>query len=442
MVKIDKVDPDGLLGTHPVAAGDRLSRINGVEMRDLLDVRFAAAEDRLSLEFVRPNGSEYTVDLAKHPDRDLGLVFEPMKIRACNNKCDFCFVFQQPKKTLRRELYIMDDDYRYSFLYGNFITLTNIDEADIRRIIHQRLSPLYISVHATDDPVRREFLRSSDAMPIVPLLQRLAGHGIRMHTQVVVIPDFNDGDILERTIDDLAGLYPAVESLAVVPVGLTRYRSNLPNVKTVTRTYARRMVSHLRRQGDALRQKLGVGFLYTADEFFVLAGAPFPRGTYYDDYAQVENGVGLCRQLLDHFRRERGKLPERLDESLVLHWVTGDSAATFLLPHVVASLNRIANLTIVPVIVRNHFYGESVTVSGLLTGRDILEALVAQRPRGGVVLLPPNCLNSEGLFLDDLSIETLRTELGLPVVRTVYEFMPVLRNLLLTPARIRGTRAA
>jgi putative radical SAM enzyme (TIGR03279 family) len=441
MVRIEKVDPDGPLGPHRVASGDRLHRINGVEMRDLLDVRFAAAEERLALEFVRPNGATYTVELAKHPDLDLGLELEPMKIRACNNSCDFCFVFQQPKKTMRRELYIMDDDYRYSFLYGNFITLTNVDETDIARIIEQRLSPLYVSVHATDDGVRREFLRSPDAMSIMPLLGRLAGHGIQMHTQIVVIPGFNDGEILERSISNLAELYPAVQSLAVVPVGLTRYRSNLPNVETVTRPYARRTVARLREVENQMRERLGVGFVYTADEFFVLAGAPFARGPYYDDFAQFENGVGMGRQLLDHFRRERSKFPERLDEPLDIHWVTGESAATFLLPRVIDSLNQIENLTVTPVVVANEFFGHSVTVSGLLTGRDIVEALKRRKPRSGMVLLPPNCLNHDGLFLDDLPVSALSAELGLPVVPTEYDFMPGLRSLLLAPRRARSGAA-
>jgi putative radical SAM enzyme (TIGR03279 family) len=442
MVRVEKVLPDGLCGPNRVAPGDHLAAINGVLMRDLLDIRFAAADERLDVEFVRPNGSRFHIQLSKHPDEDLGLEFEPMKIRACNNKCDFCFVFQQPKKTMRRELYIMDDDFRYSFLYGNFITLTNIDENDVTRIIEQRLSPLYISVHCTDDKVRREFLRSPDAWPIMPLLKRLADAGIRMHTQVVLVPDFNDGEILDRTINDLVSLYPMVESLAVVPVGLTRYRLDLPNVKPVTRTYARNTVKYLSDRTETLRDKLGVGFVYTADEFFVLAKRPFPRAPYYDDFTQLENGIGMARQLLDHFTREQKRMPSRLAESLHVYWVTGKSAATFLGPRVIDPLRRIGNLSITPVAVTNNFYGDTVTVSGLLTGRDILESLIALRPLEGIALLPPNCLNTDGLFLDDLTPGMLSAELGIPVLSTEYRFMPALRSLLMAPPSLRAVRAA
>lgn len=442
MVRVEKVLPEGLCGPNRVAPGDHLVAINGVEMRDLLDIRFAAADERLDVEFVRPNGSRFHVQVSKHPDEGLGLEFEPMKIRACNNKCDFCFVFQQPKKTMRRELYIMDDDFRYSFLYGNFITLTNIDESDVTRIIEQRLSPLYVSVHCTDDKVRREFLRSPDAWPIMPLLKRLADAGIRMHTQVVLVPDFNDGEILERTIRDLASLYPMIESLAVVPVGLTRYRLELPNVKPVSLAYARNAVRYLNGQTKALRERLGVGFVYTADEFFVLADKPFPRAPYYDDFAQIENGIGMSRQLLDHFAREQRRMPSRLAQPLQIYWVTGKSAATFLIPRVIEPLQRIENLSITPVTVANNFYGDTVTVSGLLTGRDILEALMAHRPLDGIALLPPNCLNTDGLFLDDLTLGMLSAELGIPVLGTEYRFMPALRSLLLAPPNLRAVRAA
>jgi putative radical SAM enzyme (TIGR03279 family) len=436
MVKIEKVSPDGPLGPSRVAPGDALLRVNGTLMRDLLDVRFAAADDDLDIEFQRPNGSRFTLTVEKHPDEDLGLVFEPMPIRSCNNECDFCFVFQQPKKTMRRDLYIMDDDYRYSFLYGNFITLTNVDEEDIVRIIDQRLSPLYISVHSTVDTVRREFLRSPKAPPIMPLLKRLADAGIRMHTQVVVIPDFNDGDTLETTITDLASLYPMVESLAVVPVGLTQYRVDLPSVNTVSRAYARTAVKMLRSRGNVFRQQFDTEFLYVADEFFVIAGLPFPRAPYYDDFSQVENGIGMSRLLLDHFAAGQNHLPESLDQPLKLYWVTGASAATFVLPRIVAPLNKIDGLEVIPVVARNRYYGASVTVSGLLIGQDIVLALQEASATGGVVLLPPNCLNDEGHTLDDLTAGDLSRQLGMPVQPTSYDFLPQLRSWLLSPREL------
>jgi putative radical SAM enzyme (TIGR03279 family) len=442
MVKIEKVHPDGPLGPSQVAPGDELVAVNGVAMRDLLDIRFAAAEDDLELEFQRPDRSRFRVRFSHHPDADLGLVFEPMPIRACNNFCDFCFVFQQPKKELRRDLYIMDDDFRYSFLYGNFITLTNLEEGDLERMIAQRLSPLYISVHCTRDPLRREFLRSPGAPEILPLLRTLARAGIRMHTQAVVVPGFNDGEALDRTVTDLASLYPAVQSLAVVPVGLTKHRTDLPSLTPVTRAYARRAVSLYREWGKRYRARWGTEFVYVADEFFVLAGLPFPRASYYDDFAQIENGVGLSRRLLDHFEAGRRRLPASLERPLRVYWVTGTSAATFLLERVIEPLRGIAGLDLVPVVARNRYYGESVTVSGLLTGKDMVHALRETGATGGVVLLPPNCLNSEGLTLDDLSTAEMSQAVNMPVLATDYEFLPLFRSLLLAPGYVHATGIA
>jgi putative radical SAM enzyme (TIGR03279 family) len=442
MVKIEKVSPDGPLGPSTVAPGDQLKSINGVDMRDLLDVRFAAAEDQLDLDFVRPDGSGYAIDLEKHPDDDLGLVFEPMPIRACNNHCDFCFVFQQPKKTMRRDLYIMDDDYRYSFLYGSFITLTNIDESDIERIFEQRLSPLYISVHCTTDSVRREFLRSPDAMPIMPLLRKFAEAGIQMHTQIVVVPDFNDGKVLDQTINDLASLYPAVQSLAVVPVGLTRFRLDLPNVSVVSKSYAQKAVKRLRGYGAKFRSQMGVEFCYVADEFFVLAGLPFPRAPYYDDFQQIENGIGMSRDMLDHFAQKHSTLPRRLDRPLTLYWVTGTSAWTFLESRIIEPLNQIENLTIKPVVVVNQFYGDSVTVSGLLTGSDIVRSVADAKREEGLVILPPNCINDEMLFLDDLSVHDVSSQLHMPVIPSRFDFVPLLRSILLSPQQFLKVKAA
>jgi putative radical SAM enzyme (TIGR03279 family) len=255
-----------------------------------------------------------------------------------------------------------------------------------------------------------------------------------MHTQVVVIPGFNDGEALSRTIDDLASLHPAVESLAVVPVGLTRHRGDLPAIESVSKAYAHRAVHEYRALGKRFRGRLGCEFLYVADEFFVLAGLPFPRASYYDGYPQLENGVGLARLLLDHFQAGRRRLPDSLDAPLRLYWVTGTSAAPFLRSRVIESLAAISGLELELVVAVNRYYGESVTVSGLLTGKDMLHALKQSRAEGGVVLLPPNCLNSDLLTLDDLSTLELAEAAGMPVLATQYEFLPLLRSLLLAPA--------
>jgi NifB/MoaA-like Fe-S oxidoreductase len=224
--------------------------------------------------------------------------------------------------------------------------------------------------------------------------------------------------------------------LAVVPVGLTRWRTDLPSVRRIDRRYARSQVNYLRQRGKRIRAELGCEFLYVADEFFVLAGLPFPRAPYYDDFSQVENGIGMARLMLDHVQREQARLPERLEEPLTLWWVTGVSAATFLIDRVIDPLRTVGNLSIEPVVVTNRFYGDTVTVSGLLTGADIRDALLERGVRDGAVLLPPNCLNDEGLFLDDLSPADLEAALGVRVLPTPYEFMPRLRSWLLSPRQL------
>src|SRR3972149_4103327 len=281
--------------------GDEVVAINGQALRDVIDAQFYAADDQLKLTVRRPDGSQTLLSLVKDIDADLGIEWEPDKIRICKANCDFCFVRQQPKKKLRRTLYIKDDDYRLSFLHANFVTLTNMTEEDFQRVFEQRLSPLYVSVHCTDDSVRRILLRQEGTDPILPLLKRLHSHRIRTHTQIVVTPGMNDGPVLWQSFDDLLALYPDVPSVGIVPIGLTAHRADRPDLGLVPPDMAGEMLDQIDRRQVSMRKANGEGVIYAADELFLLAGRSIPDAGYYDDYCQVGNGIGMLRQLLDDY---------------------------------------------------------------------------------------------------------------------------------------------
>jgi putative radical SAM enzyme (TIGR03279 family) len=411
------VIPDGVL-----KPGDDIVAINGQPLRDVIDAGFYAADEHLILTVHRPDGSEVMLEVDKDPDVDLGIEFEPDRIRFCKANCDFCFVRQQPGK-MRRALYIKDDDYRLSFLHGNFITLTNMIEDDYQRLFEQRLSPLYISVHATDDDVRRRFLRKPDTDPILPLLKRLHKHGIDTHAQIVVTPGLNDGDTLWRSFDDLLALYPNVPSVGVVPVGLTRYRNDLPDLRLVDADMARDILDQIDLRHHAMRVQHGVGAIYAADEMLLIAGRDIPQDAYYDDYWQLENGIGLVRQLLDGFEDAHRSLPERTERPLHIGVITGVSAAPFVTGLCHRVNRKVRNLRLDPLVIRNRFWGETVTVSGLLTGQDIADQFLASGVSAEALALPPDCLNGDGLFLDDETPESLSHRLGLPVWTSSYDFV-------------------
>lgn len=396
--------------------GDRLLAINGHPVHDILDYRFHSADERLLVEVAAPDSTVRTLVITKHPDRDLGLSLSEDKIRICKNFCPFCFVHQNPKG-LRRTLYIKDDDYRLSFLHGDFITLTNLTEDDFQRILNYRLSPLYVSVHTTDEGLRKKVLGNPKAPLLWPQMKRLMEAGIILHTQVVLCPGLNDGAFLEKTIRDLAHFYPKIPSLAVVPVGLTQYRARLTPMHSVDRDYAREVITYLDSRQKWLKEKLGTHFVYPADEFFLLADWLVPPADYYDDFPQVENGIGMVRRFLDDFQARKSKLPKRLTKPVKILIVTGTSAGKVFRSEIIPELRYFSGLQCDLLIVENKFYGPSVTVSGLLTAGDIVDAIKEHGQKYNYVLLPPSCLNTDGIFLDDLTLEDVAARCGMPVVR-------------------------
>ncbi|GAB4322178.1 MAG: DUF512 domain-containing protein [Candidatus Zixiibacteriota bacterium] len=403
--------------------GDEVVRINGVELRDVIDARFYAADEELTITVQRPDGTVTELEIVKDFDDDLGIEWEPDKIRICKANCDFCFVHQQPKKKLRRTLYIKDDDYRLSFLHGNFVTLTNMTEEDYQRVFEQRLSPLYISVHCTNDEVRRTYLRKPDAEPIIPLLKRLHKHGIDTHTQIVVTPKLNDGDVLWQSFDDLLALYPKVLSIGVVPIGLTSHRANLPDLELINAESAAQILREIDKRQAAMRRRHGVGAIYAADDMFLIAGRRLPDAGYYDDFCQLENGIGMLRQLLDGFDERFEDLPTEIKRPTRICLSTGVTAGPFIADLCRRTNARVTNLDLIPLIVKNDFWGHTVTTSNLLVGGDIADQYNASGIAAERLVLPPDCLNTDGLFLDDETPESISQRVGLPVQRAEYDFV-------------------
>lgn len=418
-MKISAVDPASPL-FGKVRPGYSLIHVNGKSVRDIIDFHYRISDDHVRLEFEDSQGERLNFHFRNHDASDLGLSFEDDPVMICKNKCPFCFVHQQPRG-MRRALYIKDDDYRLSFTHGNFITLSNLSNDDIRRIVEQRLSPLFVSVHVTDDELRRCIFQNEKLPSILPQLQFLIASGIKFHTQVVLSPRFNDGPYLEKTIDDLSRLYPGVMTLAVVPVGLTKYREKLPSLRTYRRGEAVAIVRYVHGRQKEFLEKLHTRFVFVADEFYILAGKSFPSLSEYEEMAQFENGVGMIRHSLTDFNRRKRRLANRSREKKIV-MLTGESAFEILNREIVSKLKDIG-FRIDLQAVKNDFWGETVTVSGLLTGGDLYQSLKKFEGNYDVALLPPNCLNKESLFLDNLSLNDLRSKVNMKVLVGKYSIV-------------------
>ncbi len=392
------------LGLRP---GDELLSINGHPLRDVIDYRFYGAEEELEL-VIRRDGQRLVCLLERSYGEELGIEFvEPTfdGIRRCNNRCPFCFVDQLPRG-MRRSLYVKDDDYRLSFLFGNFVTLTNLTEADWQRLAEQRLSPLYVSVHATDLALRRRLLGNPSAPDVLQQIGRLGELGIRVHAQIVLVPGLNDGEHLARTVADLAALHPTVQSIAVIPVGLTKHRP--PGLRPYTPDEARAIVTQVESWQRQYRARYGVGLVYAADEWYLLAGKEVPQAEEYDGFPQLENGVGLTRLLLD----ERLQITGGGLQVGKVTLVCGTLIAPVLEALVAEWGKSVAFPQSVVIPVENRFFGPTVTVSGLLVGRDVIEALRG-RDLGEVVFLPRAMFDAAGeRTLDDMSPAEIEERLG------------------------------
>ena len=394
--------------------GDRIERVNGSAVRDLLDFHFKMADERVALEVARAD-DRLTLEVEPDGATDLGLRFEEMKIRTCGNECVFCFIDQNPAG-MRRTLYVKDEDYRLSFLHGNFVTLSNMKDWEIRRIVEQRLSPIYISVHSTNPVTRQRMIRARKERDILPILEYLRANDITMHTQVVLCPGYNDGEDLKQTVRDLARFYPQVASLAVVPLGMTEHRDGLSDLAPVTPELAESTLAELEEFRRGFQAEWGTRFVYAADEWYRLLDRPMPPASHYDGFPQIENGIGMTRWFYDKMAKTKRLFPDATKHGWrAVTLVTGALFQPTLTRLVMDKLAKSGESIEVRVVgVPNEFFGRRVTVAGLLVGRDIRDALRG-RDLGDAVYLPPATLNEEDTFLDDLRLEDLRAELGVPI---------------------------
>lgn len=413
MVTIIDIAPGSIGDELELQPGDALVAIDGKPVRDLLDyVLMTRGAQELLLDVRRADGEEWELELEKDADDDLGIEVEHPDPAQCGNNCLFCFVHQLPNG-MRPTLYVKDEDFRFSFLYGAYVTLTNIREEEIERILEQRLSPLYVSVHSTQEWLRAQLLGRDNIPPILKLLHRLADGGIEIHTQVVVCPGLNDGEALKKTIADLAGLAPGIRTLALVPVGLTAYRDQLPSLRPHTVAEARSILALVGRCQQEFLQRFGSRFVFAADEYYLQAELPFPPLVEYEGLPQYENGIGM----IPHFRHEAELT---LAEATPLPAVTVDCfTGVSFYPDLLDFAQKLENKTGVTIKVHkidNRFFGGQVTVTGLLTGQDIVTALQGQL--SGKILLVPDVVLREGeeVFLDDMTLDELADALDVEIL--------------------------
>ncbi len=394
-----------------IRKGDRLVTLNGREIIDVLDFRFEEEETRLTIGFIR-DGEEQEVTVRKGEYDELGLVFAESLMddyRSCHNDCVFCFIRQLPPG-MRETLYFKDDDTRLSFLQGNYVTLTNVSDEELERICFYKLSPMNVSVHTTNPELRCKMLHNRFAGTIVEKLRRLKKADITMNGQIVLVPGYNDGEELEKTIHDLTEFLPNLQSVSVVPVGITKYRDNLPKIRTFSEEESREVIGIIRKWQQICLQYFDTRFVYASDEWFLTAGEPMPSEDEYEGYPQIENGVGMVRSLTEEveWELEDREGDDRVHEATI-------ATGVLIAPTIRNLVERVKTIypnlrcEVIPII--NHFFGETITVSGLLTGQDIIEQMKGQEIRGRLIL-PENLLRSgEDVLLDDLTVADIENAL-------------------------------
>jgi putative radical SAM enzyme (TIGR03279 family) len=421
MVRIAEILPDSIASDLELEIGSRVVRINGELVRDAIDYRFLEVDGSLELEVAAPGcGGSVIYEIEKDAGESLGIVAAADPVRQCANKCVFCFIDGNPTGA-RQSLHLKDDDFRLSFTYGSYVTLTNLGSKGFQRLIDQRLSPLYVSVHATEPAVRERLLGVPRGGEIVEQLRQLTGAGIEVHTQIVLCPEWNDGVHLNRTIDDLWSLGPNVLSLSVVPVGLTQYNINRP-VRLLTAAEAAAVLAQIDSARSRSQAARGTGWAYAGDEMYFIAEAELPPASYYDDWPLTENGVGAVRMLLDDFDAGIDTVSRRPGQRIAL--VTGTRMAPVLEP-LATRLAQRTGASVQVLGVRNRMFGPTVTTAGLLPGADMRDALLAAGSFD-VVLLPAESLNDEDVFIDDMPRAALAAALSPARVITAHEITSAL----------------
>jgi putative radical SAM enzyme (TIGR03279 family) len=421
MVKVSRVELKSIADELGIQPGTELLTVNGRPLADFLDWEFLTADEELVIEARQPDGEEVIYELERLDGEPLGISLQPPSVRRCANKCEFCFIEGLPPG-LRKPLYIRDDDYRLSFAYGNFATLSNVKERDIERILEYRLSPLYVSVHATNHEARKILLNNQRVPDIKAQLSRLTAGGIQFHAQMVVVPGLNDEAVLEESLSDLWNMGEAVLSAAVVPVGLTQF-SHLYTGKKMDRDTARTILVQVEHWGERAKRERGETWVFGSDELYMLAERELPGPEHYGEFAQIENGVGSVTSLrmrvaggLDRVARRNGRR---------IGVVTGLAMAPLMEP-LLDRLREVSGADFELIIAENSLFGPTITTAGLLVGKDIMAAL-SDRHDLDIALIPAETINDDGVFLDDFTLEAVRESLPMPIFPS-YDFIDVLES--------------
>ncbi len=419
---IIKVEQDSIAEELEIEAGDLLIAINGKEIKDVFDYRYLIQDEFIEVEIEKSSlgGEHWVLEIDKDQYEDLGIVFESGLMdnqKSCTNKCIFCFIDQLPKG-MRETLYFKDDDSRLSFLQGNYVTLTNMKEADLDRIIFYHLSPINVSVHTTNLDLRKDMLKNKNATKVLEYIKKIVDAGIYLNFQIVLVQDVNDGVELDKTIEDLSNFMPHAQSLSVVPVGITKFRDGLYDMKPLTKEYATKCIEQVEKWQKVLKEKHGTSFVFISDEFYVVAEKEIPTYESYESFPQIENGVGMIASLQydveQNLKEESYETKENYEKIAV---ITGDLSYNFIAELVDKIKEKYNNIDVDVIKVSNKFFGNTITVSGLLTGSDIIGTIKDKSTKYDKVIIPKNCLrDGDVVFLDDITISDMESELGMNVV--------------------------
>ncbi len=430
-ILIVKINEDSIAQELEIEPGDKLLSINGKKPKDILEYRYLINDEFLLVEVRKLDGEIWQLEIEKDYEEPLGITFQEEMIdkpKSCHNNCVFCFINQLPKG-MRDTLYFKDDDTRLSFLYGNYVTLTNLSQEDIDRLIEYRLEPINISVHTTNGELRVKMLHNKKAHNINEALKKFYDNEINMNIQIVLVPGYNDGEELEQTLRDLTKLVPYINSISIVPVGLTKHRDKLNSIRTFTREECKAVVEQISVYQGQMQEKIGKNVVYASDEFFLKGGIPIPPTDYYGSFAQLENGVGMVSLFTDQCYTALEEMKEKI-QSKNLTVITGTLAYPIMNRIVGKVMGKYADLKIEVVKIPNQFFGTEITVSGLITGKDIIAEL-EKRELGSQVLFPANMLRFEGdIFLDDVTIDELSKRLGVPCVPVEIDGTEFIEKLL------------
>lgn len=421
MVKVSRIELNSIAEEMGIIPGTELRTVNGRPLADFLDWEFLTADEELVIEARQPDGEDVIYELERLDGEPLGISLEPPSVRRCANHCEFCFIEGLPPG-LRKNLYIRDDDYRLSFAYGNFATLSNVKERDIERILEYRLSPLYVSVHATNYEARKVLLNNQRVPDIKAQLSRLAAGGIQFHAQMVIVPGLNDKAVLEESLSDLWNMGEAVLSAAVVPVGLTQF-SHLYTGKGMDPDTARVILEQVERWGQRALRERGETWVFGSDELYMLADRDLPGADHYGEFAQIENGVGSVTSLRMRVAAGLGRVARRDGQRIGV--VTGLAMAPLMRP-LLDKLSEASGAHFELIVAENSLFGPTITTAGLLVGKDIMTAL-ADRHDLSIALIPAETINEDSVFLDDFTLESVRASLPMPIFPS-YDFIDVLES--------------